>query len=337
MSAHKKFASSTDVARLAGVSQSAVSRTYKQGGKVSQETRRKVLEAADRLGYRPSLIPRIMLTHRSYLVAIAIGGMYNPFNSAVLEQFTMKLQAAGYQVLLVHVDAGDSLDTIMPQLASYRVDAIFVARAILTPRSAEEVTKFRIPIISFHTPLTSSGVSSVCCDNAAGGRLVADLFLERGVRRPAYIAGVPTGFASQEQRWSSFRQRLLECRGPEPLKVEAEYRYEGGVSAAERLFAGEDRPDAVFCANDLVAIGVIDTARRLGLRVPEDVMVAGFDDIAAAGWAAYDLTTLVMDGAAMVDESLEILRIATTDGLPAEGIHKVVPTRLVERGTTRRG
>lgn len=336
MSAHKKFASPIDVARLAGVSQSAVSRTYKPDGKVSQETRRKVLEAADRLGYRPSLIPRIMLTHRSYLVAIAIGGMYNPFNSAVLEQFTMKLQAAGYQVLLVHVDSGDSLDTIMPQLASYRVDAIFVARAILTPRSAEEVAKFRIPIISFHTPLTTGGVCSVCCDNAAGGELVADLFLDRGVRRPAYIAGVPTGFATQE-RWASFRRRLLERGGPEPLKVEAEYRYEGGVRAAERLFADGDRPDALFCANDLVAIGVIDTARRLGLRVPEDVMVAGFDDIAAAGWAAYDLTTLVMDGAAMVDESLEILRIATTDGLPPQGIHKVVPTRLVERGTTRRG
>lgn len=336
MSGQKKFASSVDVARLAGVSQSAVSRTYKAGGKVSAETRRKVLEAADRLGYRPSLIPRIMLTHRSYLVAIAIGGMYNPFNSAVLEQFTMKLQAAGYQVLLVHVDSGDSLDTIMPQLASYRVDAIFVARAILTPRSAEEVAKFRIPIISFHTPLQSGWVSSVCCDNAAGGRLVADLFLDRGASRPAYVSGLPTGFATQE-RWASFRGRLVERGAAEPVTVAAEYRYEGGVRAAERLLAGGDPPDAVFCANDLVAIGVIDTARRLGLRIPEDLMVAGFDDIAAAGWAAYDLTTLVMDGAAMVDESLEILRIATTEGLPPKGIHKVVPTRLVERGTTRRG
>ncbi|HMR33341.1 MAG TPA: LacI family DNA-binding transcriptional regulator [Geminicoccaceae bacterium] len=336
MSDHKKFASSIDVARLAGVSQSAVSRTYKPGGRVSAETRRRVLEAADRLGYRPSLIPRIMLTHRSYLVAIAIGGMYNPFNSAVLEQFTMKLQATGYQVLLVHVDSGDSLDTIMPRLASYRVDAIFVARAILTSRSAEEVAKFRIPIISFHTPLRSDWVSSVCCDNATGGRLVADLFADRGARSPAYVAGVPTGFATQE-RWASFRRRWIERGGTEPVLAEGEYRYEGGVQAAERLLVAAGRPDAVFCANDLVAIGVIDTARRLGLRVPEDLMVAGFDDIAAAGWAAHDLTTLVMDGPAMVDESLEILRIATSDGLPPKGIHKVVPTRLIERGTTRRG
>ncbi|HYI03556.1 MAG TPA: LacI family DNA-binding transcriptional regulator, partial [Reyranella sp.] len=119
-----RYASSTDVAHLAGVSQSSVSRTYKQGASVSAETRRKVLEAAQQLGYRPSLIPQIMLTHRSYLVAIVIGGMYNPFYATVLEQFASRLQAGGWQVLLLHVDSGHSLDAAIPRLASYRVDAI---------------------------------------------------------------------------------------------------------------------------------------------------------------------------------------------------------------------
>ena len=109
-----RYASSTDVARLAGVSQSAVSRTYKPGGSVSAETRRKVLAAAEQLGYRPSLIPQIMLNHRSYLVAIVIGGMYNPFYAKVLEEFTVKLQAIGHQVLLVHVDSDHSLDADHP-------------------------------------------------------------------------------------------------------------------------------------------------------------------------------------------------------------------------------
>ena len=109
-----RYSSSTDVARLAGVSQSAVSRTYKPGGSVSAETRRKVLAAAEQLGYRPSLIPQIMLNHRSYLVAIVIGGMYNPFYAKVLEEFTVKLQATGHQVLLVHVDSGHSLDATSP-------------------------------------------------------------------------------------------------------------------------------------------------------------------------------------------------------------------------------
>ena len=128
-----RYASSTDVARLAGVSQSAVSRTYKPGASVSAETRRKVLEAAEELGYRPSLIPRIMLNHRSYLVAVVIGGMENPFYARVLEEFTTRLQAIGHQVLLVHVDSNHSLDAAIPRLASYRVDAIVSALAVLSP------------------------------------------------------------------------------------------------------------------------------------------------------------------------------------------------------------
>ena len=110
----KKYPSSTDVARFAGVSQSAVSRTFKPGASVSKETRQKILAAAEELGYQPSLIPRIMLTHRSYLVAIVVGGMYNPFYSTILEQFLVSLQEAGKQALLVHVNSGHSLEPIVP-------------------------------------------------------------------------------------------------------------------------------------------------------------------------------------------------------------------------------
>ena len=131
--AAKKYASSVDVARMAGVSQSAVSRTFSGGAHVSEATRKKVLDAAKQLDYRPSLIPRIMLTHKSNLVAIVVGGLYNPFYSAVLEQFTIKFQAAGHQILLVHVASDHALDDVIPKLASYRVDAIVSALAILSP------------------------------------------------------------------------------------------------------------------------------------------------------------------------------------------------------------
>jgi DNA-binding LacI/PurR family transcriptional regulator len=190
MAGNKRYASSVDVAILAGVSQSAVSRTYKPGASVSKETRRKVLDAAEQLGYRPSLIPRIMLTHRSYLVAIVIGGMFNPINSVVLENFTIKLQEIGHQVLLVHAATGRSLDEIIPRLASYRVDAIFIARAILSPEAADEFAKYEIPIISFNTPSKNRWVSSVCSDHLAGAQAVADL-LWSVARRGAPIFRVP--------------------------------------------------------------------------------------------------------------------------------------------------
>lgn len=143
MTSRKRYSSSIDVAQLAGVSQSAVSRTYREGASVSEETRRKVLEAATALDYRPSMIPRIMLTHRSYLVAVVVGGLYNPFYANVLEIFSARLQEAGYLVLLIHTDSGHTLDDIIPRLSSYRVDAIVSALAVMSGAAAQDLARLK--------------------------------------------------------------------------------------------------------------------------------------------------------------------------------------------------
>ena len=333
MEAGKKYASSVDVARLAGVSQSAVSRTFSGGANVSDGTRKKVLDAAKQLDYRPSLIPRIMLTHKSNLVAIVVGGLYNPFYSAVLEQFTTKFQAAGYQVLLVHVASDHALDDVIPKLASYRVDAIVSALAILSPRAAKTLAKLKIPVVSFNTGVKNGWVTSVSCDNVAAGRTIADLFVARGARSFAFISGAEQSHASA-QRLKGFKERLDEAAAGQVHVAHGNYRYEGGFDAALELFAGRKKPQALFCANDLLAIGAIDALRtRLGISVPDDVLVAGFDDIPAAAWASINLTTFVQDAPAMVDETLDILLSAHTGKPPAAG-PVVVSARLVERGTT---
>ena len=331
-----RYASSTDVARLAGVSQSAVSRTYKPGASVSAETRRRVLEAAEKLGYRPSLIPQIMLNHRSYLVAIVIGGMYNPFYSAVLEQFTIKLQEIGHQVLLVHVDSGHALDAVIPRLASYRVDAIVSALAVLSAEAAEELARFKIPVISFNTPVNNEWVSSVSCDNEGAGAEIADLFFARGARSFGYITG-PFGSPASEERFAGYRNRLREMGFADLRVAAADFHYEAGFDAALTMLDNGDRPDAIFCGNDLMAMGAIDAIRkRSGLRVPEDMMVAGFDDIPTASWAAYDLTTFVQDAPLMVDEALRIVASTAATHASQGKIGIVMPARLIERGSTRR-
>jgi DNA-binding LacI/PurR family transcriptional regulator len=336
MSQRKRYASSTDVARLAGVSQSAVSRVYRPDASVSPEMRRKVLAAAAALDYRPSAIPRIMLTHRSNLVAIVIGGMYNPFYATVLERFTVRLQEAGHQVLLVHVDSGHSLDAAIPRLASYRVDAVVSALSVLLPRSAEELARFRIPVVSFNTAVNNEWVSSVCCDNVGAGRDMADHLLARGASRFGYIAG-PAGSPANQERLAGFRARLAE-RGVTHVETSGTaFDYPTGYAAAIEMFDRPDRPDAVFCANDLLAMGAIDALRKeVGLQVPRDALVAGFDDIPAASWAAYDLTTFVQDGARMVDEAMAILSASAESHEPVGDVRVIVPARLVERDTTRR-
>jgi DNA-binding LacI/PurR family transcriptional regulator len=335
LEAGKKYASSVDVARVAGVSQSQVSRTFSGSSKVSETTRKKVLEAAERLDYRPSLIPRIMLTHKSNLVAIVVGGLYNPFYSAVLEEFSTRFQAAGHQVLLVHVPNDHALDEVIPKLASYRVDAIVSALAILSPAGAATLAKLKIPVIAFNTAVNNEWVTTVSSENFEAGRTIADLFIARGARSFGFISGPSTSPASARRR-EGYEGRLREIDAGPLTIVRGDYRYEGGFAAALSMFGDTGRPDALFCANDLLAIGAIDALReRLGLRVPDDVLVAGFDDIPAASWASINLTTFTHDAAAMVSETLSIV-LSAENGKPLATKPVVVSARLIERRTTNK-
>lgn len=326
----KKYASSTDVARLAQVSQSAVSRTF-GGGRVSEETRAKVLAAAQALNYRPSALPQIMLTERSRLVAVVVGGMENPFYAQVLEIFGRRLQETGHQILLFHVDSGYTLDAAIPLLAGYRVDAIVSALAVLSAGAAEQLSTFNIPVVSFNTTVTSGPISAVCADNRGGAARIAELFLARGGERFAYVAGPPDSPASQER--GEGYARTLAARGrPAPVVATGDFGYAAGYRAALELFRGPERPDAVFCANDLMAFGVLDALRaEFGLDSPGDVLLAGFDNVPEAAWRGYDLTSVDQNAVEMVEASIAIIDAGDES---ARGVLRVVPASIAERGTT---
>jgi DNA-binding LacI/PurR family transcriptional regulator len=334
----KPYASSTDVARLAGVSQSAVSRTYKQGASVSPETRQKVLEAAEQLGYRPSFIPSIMLNHRSRLVAMVVGGLYNPFYSGVLEYFSECLQAGGWRPLLVHAPSGHSLDEIVPMLAGYRVDAVVSALAVLSPRAAEQLSELRVPVITFNARYSGEWVHSVSCDNYGGARVMAQHMVACGARSFAYIAGPADSLANIERR-RGFLAGIAEAGLAPPRELPGNFRYEGGRAAVEQLCHGQGLsktlPDAIFCANDLLALGAMDALRRgYALRVPQDVMVGGYDDIPEANWESYRLTTLLHDGRQMVEKGIEILRREETGHGDVLNSSIIVQSPLVVREST---
>jgi DNA-binding LacI/PurR family transcriptional regulator len=328
----RKYPSSIEVARLAGVSQSAVSRTYTAGASVSDATRAKVTRAAARIGYRPSAIPRIMQTSQSNLVGIAAGGLYNPLNTALLEAYTIRLQNAGYQVLLFHVTDTNSLDELVPRLAAYRIDGLFLTRTVLSRRSSEEFQKFHIPVISFDTLDKNDWVSSVCPDDQGGGRLVANLFVQRGATKAAYLAGKSDNVASNE-RLEGFRA-ALEQLGAKITNVSyCAFQYEAGYRAALEVLSPRSRPEAIFCANDLIALGAVDAARRLGISIPNDLMIAGFDNIPQSSWRAYDLTTVNPSPDSIVETSLMIFKKVLDRAIPG-GVRILVPVTLIERAST---
>jgi Periplasmic binding protein-like domain len=167
----------------------------------------------------------------------------------------------------------------VPRLASYRVDAVVSALPVLSKAAARAFAQINIPTISINTPVKNRWVTSVCSDSAGGAKAVADLFVARGARSFAFISGSEGSHASK-QRLLGYRSRLRE-RGFTRINIATgDFLYEGGFNAI--LGLGQRRPlaEAIFCANDLMAIGALDALRGpMGLRVPEDVLVAGFDDV----------------------------------------------------------
>lgn len=333
----RRYSSSVDVARLAGVSQSAVSRTFTEGASVSEETRAKVLEAAAQLGYGPSLIPKIMLTNQSFLIAVVSGGMYNPFYASVVEGICRRIRETGSNVVLFTVEHDDPIDAMIPDILGFRVDGIISALTVVSPAAAERCAKVRVPLVLCNGRTDNDWVASVCSDNVSGGRKIANLFIEKGARNLAVITGNKGNMASDD-RLAGFLSGVFS-KGQFDVKMEeGTFRYESGYDAALRLFDGSGpRPDAVFCVNDLMAIGAIEAIRsKLGLRVPQDVMVAGFDDIAPSAWPSIGMTTIRQDADKLVEGAVDLLDRLMTDADAPINRHHLLPTRLIERGSTER-
>lgn len=322
--------SQVDVADLAGVSQSAVSRVFTPGASVSDETRAKVGDAARRLGYRGNAIARSLVTRRTNIIAIIMASLANPFYPVVLERFITKLQELGYWVLLFKITDQQAVDDALLRALQYRVDGVIMTSAVLSSQLADECSSRGTPVVLFNRYEYKTKASAVGCDHAGGGRLVAEALLRAGHRRLAFIAG-QEGSSTSRDREAGFTERLGELGYSGLLRETGDYSYESGRAAARRLLSRPDRPDAIFCANDLMACGVIDAARcEFNLSVPESLAVVGFDDIPMAAWPAYDLTTIHQPIDRLVDATIETL-VSALDNPGGERILRLIPGQLVIR------
>lgn len=326
--------SSTEVARRAGVSQSAVSRTFTPGASVSKETRAKVLSVAKELGYRPNVIARSLIRHSTNIIGIAMVRFMNPFYTALLKAFTEKLQGLGYSTLLFNVSGDNDIEAALPLALQYQVDGIIVTSATLTSILADECAQRGTPVVLFNRYTTDSHVHAVGCDNVAGGRMAADVLLDGGHQRIAYMAG-EEGSSTNRDRERGFVERLRERGAALFMRECGDFQYDVAFQKAERLLSRGERPDAIFCGNDLMALATLDYARyALGLRVPEELSVIGFDDIEMSNWPKYDLTTIRQPIGAMVDATVEVLLDAIhTPG--RERVLRFVPVQLIVRSSAR--
>ncbi|PQZ94712.1 LacI family transcriptional regulator [Arthrobacter sp. MYb227] len=328
-------ATSIDVAKLAGVSQSAVSRTYTKGASVGAETRARVEAAAAKLGYRPNLIARSLMTRRTNIIGLAVGGLANPFYAAIVEQLSNALQEIGYHVLLFTLTDETDSDELLQQVINLRLDALIMASVSLSSSLASSCQSNGIPVILVNRTTSADGCSSVSTDNEAGATMLAQYVIDAGHSRILYVAGTETTSTNLE-RERGLTSAIAARDGVAFQRIAGDYDFKTSAQEIAQLLSGSNFvPDAIFCANDFMAFAVMDALRfHHGLRVPQDISVVGFDDSGPASWLSYDLTTYSQPIPQMVEAVISILQ-AVAQNPDAAPQHVVISGELIIRGSCR--
>lgn len=327
---------SVQVAKRAGVSQSAVSRVFTPGASVSKKTADKVKKAAAELGYRPNVIARSLITGRSRMIGLVVAYLENYFYPEALEKLSNALQAEGYHALVFMAkQTAGNIDGILEEILDHQVDGIVMASVAISSELAARCQAADVPVVLFNRSQDDERLSAVTSDNVAGGRKLAEFLIRSDHRRIGYIAGWE-GASTQRDREAGFRSGLLEAGLDLFAREVGNFQYDVAKMAARAMFSRAERPEAVFVANDHMAFAVMDVLRaELGLGVPDDVSVVGFDDVPPAAWAAYDLTTVRQRANQMVAETVRTL-LASIEKKDTEPRRVAIEGPLIVRGSARK-
>jgi LacI family transcriptional regulator len=288
---------------------------------VTPATRERVLRAVESTGYKPNLIARAMKTHRSGAVGIVVSDITNPFYPELIEALTAELHQRGLRLVLWNSgdDGADlaAIDAIHQSL----VDGLVFTSATDGLASLDAAAHERAPVVLVNRSPTTVEFDRVLTDNYAGGRLVARYLLAHG-RRPAVLAGPERASTARDRLRGFFDEcRDLGCASAQIPTIHTEYAYAAGRDALiEILPILRAGGYGLFCMNDVMALGATDADRHHGLSLPDDLWVVGFDDIDAASWTSYSLTTVRQPIRAMARAAIDLLarRQAHPDRAPKQ-------------------
>ncbi|HCI00582.1 MAG TPA: LacI family transcriptional regulator [Alphaproteobacteria bacterium] len=327
------------VARRAGVSQSAVSRVFTPGASVSEKMATRVREAAEELGYRPNILARAMVSGRSRIVGFVVAYLDNYFYPEAIEKLSNAMQKRGYHLLMFMASqTTGSIDDVVDEILDYQIDGLIFASVALSSSIVRRCQAAGVPVVLFNRRQDMEGISSITSDNFAGGRKIGEYLIACGHKRIGYIAGWE-GASTQRDREAGLMAALKTHSMDLFAREVGNFRKEGAIEAALSMFdkPSEQAPDAVFVANDHMAFHVLDVLRhRFHMRVPEDVAVVGYDDVPPAAWPAYDLTTVRQRANLMVEETVNTLIQHVENPKNFIPRQVAIDGPLIERGTSRR-
>ncbi|TWF47762.1 LacI family DNA-binding transcriptional regulator [Neorhizobium alkalisoli] len=330
----KEFVSAQEVAEKAGVSRSAVSRAFTPGASVSAETRRRILAAAEELGYHVNHLARGLMRNETGIVCLVVSEVATPYRSVLLRALTQQLQSAGKVAMLINTDRTDgSVDRALQQAIRYRADASIIMSGMPDKSIVQLCLRSGQRLVLINRDDDQPGPLRINLDDEECGARIATAFVRAGCKRLAF-ANSEAGTPSLMGRERGFQMAAKRLGLDVVVKRYGQTGYEAGRVLAQRLLTLPDRPDAVFCATDLIACGFMDAARhQFRIAIPDELCVAGFDDIEQAAWSSYELTTFSQPVTEIAEKAIKWLMEDAPEGEMSTGVR--LHADLVWRGTVR--
>ena len=323
---------SHDVARLAGVSQPTVSRALNDSPRVSEATKARIREAAAVLGYSPSAVGRALATGRSNRVGLVVTDLANEFYAHVIAPLHSELERLGHELVLITESSEGG--PVPERIVAHGLAGVVLATTTLDSALPARLQDRGVPFVYFNRVAHGVSADAVVVDPRAGVAEMAGAVASAGHRRIAAAFG-PRNTSTGEERELAVREHLAEHglvlrerdvrHGP--------FTFEAGQECARELLARPTRPTVLVCAHDIVALGALDAALQLGLEVPGDFSIVGFDDLPAAGWVAVRLSTVGYDLAAMAREAAQQVSRRIEQGPDAPPVRRAFATHWIPRAT----
>ncbi len=321
-----------DVAREAGVSIATVSRVFNDSSLVSERTSRIVREVAARLNYWPNGVARSLITSRTHALGVLLPDMYGEFFSEVIRGIDLAARRNGFHVLVSSSHADSEALAEALRSMSGRIDGVMVMAPDVDAPSAIRGFSHHVPVVLINPGQEVEDCDTISVANVDGAREMVGHLIALGHRRIAMVRG-PARNLDGEQRLQGYylAQREAGIEADPRLELRGDFTEPSGWEAGLQLARLEPRPGAVFVANDHMAVGVLAALAEAGLSVPDDIAVAGFDDIAIARYTSPPLTSVHVNASLLGERAVELLLRAKRSPNPELRQHEVLPTRLAIR------
>ncbi len=325
-----------EIARRAGVSTATVSRTLNGNGPVKDETRRRILQIAREFNYKPNPIARGLSSHRTDTIGVILPELVDEFFMNIIHSIDEAAYEANRYVMISSSHTQRNVvETLLEFMGSGRVDGVI----LMVPKMQKEIQdilkKSRRPIVLLNAIPGMEEISSITFDNYQGARAVTQHLIEHGYQQIAMIKG-PEGNIDAEERFRGFREAIQDAELPfnDRLIIEGDFTSLSGFYGFMRLISQPSKPDAIFAANDMIALGIYDAARKANIHIPHDIGVVGFDDIYPASLVIPRLTTVHIPVMELGRKAVRLLlKLISGEVAASPPHHELLTTGLVIGGS----